>query len=80
MLLNKGHWSDVLGRDHKINNMKLNLHDLQHLQVNKETPTRQHYGETPQTCSKNIISWGAPLSFLYTNARGMGNKQRELET
>lgn len=51
-------WSDMIGRDHKINNMGLD--HLQHLQAKKEMPTRQHYGEIIKNIFQGLKMFGCP--------------------
>jgi len=43
-------WGDVMGRDHKINMIGLNLH---HLYVSKQVPSKLHYSKSRQTLSRN---------------------------
>ena len=59
--------------------MGLKWGHLQHSHVSKEVPKRHHYGEIPQTLSRNSTCWGTSLKCLNTNACSMGNKHNELD-
>lgn len=53
---------------------------LQHLQVSREMPISQQYGEIPKHFLRRQHAEGASVTCLYTNAHSIGNKQEEYDT
>lgn len=54
----------MIQEDRKINKIKIKWEVLQ---VSKEMPRRQLYGEIHQTLSRNTTCWGATPKCLYTD-------------
>jgi len=71
-------WGDATGTEHKINKTGLKRGHLQHLCVSKETPTRHHAGEIPQSLSRAPACWGATsIKRRRTNACSMENTRSQ---